>query len=160
MINITDIIIIIFLMSSGILNLTRGVVINFGKFINLSLSIIISNLILSNLSAQFIQLNQNSSIFMLSLFLITLALIMILFGFIIEFIIEQTEEFEIPKYLGMTASGIIGILKGFIIISLIIFIFDTTPLSDDSKNTLYQKIEKESFLFKPCKNIKELFFNI
>ena len=85
--------------------------------------------------------------------------LLILFGFLIELLIEQLEEVKIDKPLDMLASSIIGIAKGFIFVSLILFIFDTTPLPLKSKNSIYDRIGDSSVLFKPCIFLKDFLFN-
>ena len=66
--------------------------------------------------------------------------------------------FNIDKYVDIGISIIIGIMKGFVYIALILFIFDSTPIQKQSKDLIYNKIEKESFLSKPCNNLKEILF--
>ena len=85
--------------------------------------------------------------------------LLILFGFLIEFLIEQLDEVPIEKSLDVFASFIIGIAKGLIFISLILFIFDATPLPLKSKNSIYNKIGENSALFKPCTFLKEFLYN-
>ena len=41
-------------------------------------------------------------------------------------------------------------------IALMIFIFDTTPLTAEMKNKITRKVEIESFFFKPCNSLKEI----
>ena len=79
-------------------------------------------------------------------------------GFIIEFLFEQIDEIEIDKTADIVASIIIGSVKGFISVAIILFIFDTTPIQQKSKDLIYDKIEKETLLAKPCNNLKELLF--
>ena len=49
-----------------------------------------------------------------------------------------------------------GLLKGFLIISLIIFIIQALPLKFDEDNTIRQKLEKESVMYQICNHVKEL----
>ena len=55
----------------------------------------------------------------------------------------------------MILGSLLGTVKGFVSISLVIFIFDSTPLTSEMKNKIYSKFENESFFFKPCNNLKD-----
>ena len=50
-------------------------------------------------------------------------------------------------------------LKVFVIVALILFIFDTVPMPSDTKDLINNKIEENSLLFKPCNNLKNILFN-
>ena len=49
-----------------------------------------------------------------------------------------------------------GLLKGFLIISLIIFIIHALPFKLDADNTILKKLEKESVMYQICNHVKEL----
>ena len=49
-----------------------------------------------------------------------------------------------------------GLLKGFLITSLIIFIIQALPFKLDADNTIRQKLEKESVMYQICNHVKEL----
>ena len=51
---------------------------------------------------------------------------------------------------------LLGLLKGFLIISLLIFIIQALPLKLDEDNTVRQKLEKESAMYQICNHVKEL----
>ena len=71
---------------------------------------------------------------------------------------EQIEADELDKTVDKVGGLLIGFIKGIVIISMIMFILDLTPLSDESKETIYNKIESESILFKPIKIFKDFLF--
>jgi hypothetical protein len=48
------------------------------------------------------------------------------------------------------------LLKGFLIISLLIFIIQALPIKLDQENTIRQKLEKESVMYQICDHVKEL----
>ena len=51
---------------------------------------------------------------------------------------------------------LLGLLKGFLIISLIIFIIQSFPVKLEKNNTIRQKLEKESVMYQICNHVKEL----
>ena len=50
------------------------------------------------------------------------------------------------------------IFKSFLLLRFVvlIFIFDTTPLTVEMKDKITTKISKESFFFSPCDNLKSI----
>ena len=156
--NPIDILIIIFVLSIGLLGYNNGLVKSIGKLINLSVSSVLANLIISNLALQFQFLKQTFGVIYLSTYLLIFLILILLIGFIIEFLFEQIDEIEIDKSADIAVSTVIGIVKGFIGIALILFIFDTTPVQQKSKDLIYDKIEQETLLAKPCNNLKELLY--
>ena len=51
---------------------------------------------------------------------------------------------------------LLGLLKGFFIISLEIFIIQSLPIKLDQQNTIRQKLEQESVMYQICNHVKEL----
>ena len=157
-INPIDFFILIFLVIYTMSNRTNGFVRNTAKTINLIISIILSSLITTNLSIQFTFLKTTNDIFYLSTYLIIFISLMILLGFIIEFLLEQLEIIKVDKSVDIFISLLTGIINGLLIICLLIFIFDTTPLSQDARKSIYNKLEKKSYIFKPLNTLKDLLF--
>ena len=155
-----DILIIVFVLAISSTTYNDGFIKSISKTINLIASIILSNLIISNLSLQIPYLKKAYDIFYLSTYFLIFIIIMLLLGFIFELIIEQLESFNISKSLDILAGITTGVIKGFILITILIFIFDTIPsMSNESRNAMYNKFESKSILFKPCSNLKEILFN-
>ena len=94
----------------------------------------------------------------LSCFILLLIVFMICIGFFIELISEQLEFDEFDKVINLSGGFIIGFIKGIVTIAIIMFILDLTPLSNDSKETIQDKIESESILFKPINIFKDFLF--
>ena len=151
--NPIDILIVIFVLAIGISGYNNGFMKNIGRLLNFGASSILANLIISNLSLQLQFLKQTFGVIYLSTYLFIL-----LIGFIIEFLLEQIDEIQIDKSADVGLSIVIGTVKGFLGIALMLFIFDTTPIQQKSKDLIYNKIEKESFFAKPCNNLKEILF--
>jgi len=156
--NPLDILIAVFILSVAGLGYNNGFIKNIGKLINVTASSILANLIISNLALQFNFLRQASGVTYLSNYILIFLILLFLIGFITEFILEQIDEIDVDKYADIGLSIIIGIIKGFVCIAIILFIFDSTPIQKKSKDLIYEKFEKESFLSKPCNNLKEILF--
>ena len=158
MINPLDILLISFAVVVAFISYNDGVIKNASKIINLITSIILTNLVLNNLYEQLLFFKQADSIVKLASFAVLLILFMVCIGFFIELISEQIEIDEIDKIVDNLGSLLIGFIKGIVIISMMMFILDLTPLSSKSKETINNKIESESILFKPIKIFKDFLF--
>ena len=158
MINPLDILLISFAVVVAFISYNDGVIKNASKIINLITSIILTNLVLNNLYEQLLFFKQVDSIIKLASFAVLLILFMVCIGFFIELISEQIEVDEIDKIVDNLGSLLIGFIKGIVIISMMMFILDLTPLSNESKETINNKIESESILFKPIKIFKDFLF--
>ena len=158
MINPLDILLISFAVAVAFISYNDGVIKNASKIINLITSIILTNLVLNNLYEQLLFFKHADSIVKLASFAVLLILFMVCIGFFIELISEQIEVDEIDKIVDNLGSLLIGFIKGIVIISMMMFILDLTPLSNESKETINNKIESESILFKPIKIFKDFLF--
>ena len=49
-----------------------------------------------------------------------------------------------------------GLLKGFLIVSVFIFVIQALPIQIDKENTIKQKLENESVMYQICNHVKEL----
>ena len=153
-----DIFIFAFIIIYSAIGRNNGCIKNIGTTINLIISCILSSLLINNLSDKYSFLNKSSDIYYLATFLIILIVLMILLGFIIEFISEQIDIKDLDKQTDTTVSLIFGFIKGVIMITLLIFIFDATPLSNDSRESIDNKLNDESLIFKPLSNLKKILF--
>ena len=158
-VNQIDILITIFVIFIIAIGFNNGMIKNICKIINLSSASILSSLIITNLSIQFPILNKTQDVLFLSIFFLIFMALLFLIGFIIEFIIEQVENVEIDKYLEIAMNIVAGAVKGFVLVALLLFIFDTVPMSYKTKDLINNKIGKNSLLFKPCSNLKNILFN-
>lgn len=158
MINLLDIILIFFAVVIACMSYNDGLIKNITKIINLIVSIILTNLVLNNLYQQMMFFKQADSIIKLGSFAVLLILFMICIGFFIELISEQIEFEELDKTADNLGGLLIGFVKGVVVIALMMFILDLTPLSDKSKESINNKIESESLLFKPITIFKDFLF--
>ena len=155
-INPLDILIIVFLGTTIFIGLNNKFIITLKKTFSLFLALILSNLISKNLSEYLFFLNTKTDIYYLVTFLVILVLLSIIISFIIDIIIEQSNEIVIEDGIDKFLTLAIGLVKGVIILILIIFIFDTTPIDKENKDLIYKKIETKSFLFQHLINLKEI----
>ena len=51
---------------------------------------------------------------------------------------------------------LLGLLKGFLIVSLMIFIIQAIPLKLEGEETIWEKLERESVMYQICNHVKEL----
>ena len=155
-INPLDILLIAFLIITALLGCKNGIVMEFKKTISLLISLTLSNIIIKQLSNKFYFLKSGVDIFYLSTFLIIFVLIILVISFIIDMIIDDSEEFMIDYYANLGLGGIIGFIRGIILITLILFIFDTTPIEQNSKEIFYNKRNSKSILFEKFIDFKNI----
>tara|TARA_Y100001970_G_C14053418_1_gene760202 strand:- start:191 stop:565 length:375 start_codon:yes stop_codon:yes gene_type:complete len=118
-------------------------------------SLILSNLILENIKVISVLSHQNE-ILGLCIFLSTFIILTLLIGFLLDFAIYQLEDPDLDPIADKALGSLIGLVKGFVITALLIFIFDTTPLTIEMKDKITTKLSKESFFFTPCDNLKSM----
>ncbi len=158
-INPLDIIIILLLLGFTVSGGYSKFILSLKSTVNLIGSIFLSKIILANLEKQFFVFFQQSELLNLFLFIILIILSSLLIGLIANIIILQLEDPELKLIADIILGGLVGIIKGLVSISLFIFIFDSTPLTNEMKDKITSKIENESFFFKPCNNLKEMIFD-
>ena len=87
----------------------------------------------------------------LIIFIITIIIISIIIKILQKFI-ELVFLGWLNRLLGLS----LGLLKGFLVISLFIFILQAIPLKVNGNETIRQKFEKESIMYQICNQVKEL----
>ena len=155
-INPLDILLVVFLLLTIFLGFKNGVIIEFKKTISLLGSIILSNIIIKNLAQKIYFLQSETDIFYLSSFLIIFILILLGISFIFDMIIEESDEMIIDKYVNFGFGSFLGLVRGTIIISLLLFIFDTTPIEKHVKESINNKIQNKSILLEQFNYLKSI----
>jgi uncharacterized membrane protein required for colicin V production len=122
---------------------------------NLIVSLILSNLLIDNMKIMNM-ISHQSDILELGIFIIIFIMLSLLIGFLLDFAIYQLEEPELDPIADKVLGSLVGLVKGFVVIALLIFIFDTTPLTVEMKDKITTKISNESFFFAPCNNLKSI----
>jgi uncharacterized membrane protein required for colicin V production len=150
-----DIIILAILLLFSISGLKNKLIRSVKTTFNLIISLILANLILDNVKIMNI-LSHQSQIISLCIFLISFILLSLLIGFLLDFAIYQLEDPELDPIADKALGALVGLVKGFVITALLIFIFDTTPLTVEMKDKITTKISNESFFFAPCDNLKSI----
>ena len=123
---------------------------------NLIISIIIANLLLENISNYIPIFSLQDTIFNLFIFILLVVVLSLLIGFLLDFAIYQLENPDLDPNADRILGALVGLVRGFVVTALLIFIFDTTPLTFEMKNKIVDKIETESFFFTPCNNLKDI----
>jgi len=155
-INPLDILIIAFLISTMLVSLNNKFIITLKKTFSIFLALILSSLITKNLSDLIFFLNTKTDIYYLVTFLVILVLLSLIISFIIDIIIEQSNQILIEETTDKVLTLISGCIKGIVILVLIIFIFDTTPINEQNKDLIYKQVQSKSSLFKHLNNFKEI----
>ena len=75
---------------------------------------------------------------------------------IIAKILQKFVELVLLGWVNRLLGLLLGLLKGFLITSLTIFIIQALPLKLDKDNTIRQKLETESVMYQICSHVKEL----
>jgi uncharacterized membrane protein required for colicin V production len=150
--NPLDIIIAVILMIFTLSGLYARFISTIKMTINLIASIFLSNFILT----RFGLISQVDEIMNLVMFFLLFIILSLLIGFLLNFAIYQMEDPELDPIADKVLGGLVGITRGFIISAILIFIFDTTPVSLEIKDKITKRMELESFLYAPCNNLKEI----
>ena len=150
-----DIIIIGILLIFTLFGLKNKFIRSIKTTFNMIVSLILSNLILENIKVISVLSHQNE-ILGLCIFLSTFIILTLLIGFLLDFAIYQLEDPDLDPIADKALGALIGLVKGFVITALLIFIFDTTPLTIEMKDKITTKLSKESFFFTPCDNLKSM----
>ena len=123
---------------------------------NLIISIILAHLLLENITKYISVLSHQGDILNLFIFMFFIVILSLLVGFLLDFAIYQLEDPELDPNADKALGALVGLVRGFVMTALLIFIFDTTPLTLEMKDKITNKIETESFFFKPCNNLKNI----
>jgi len=155
-INPLDILLVAFLIITALIGFKNGIIIESKKTASLIGSVVLSNIVIKQLANKFYFLKSGVDIFYLSTFLIIFIIIILTISFLIDMIIEESDEFIIDKYTNISVGALIGIIRGAFTISLILYIFDTTPIDQASKESIYNKIQGKSILFEKFNSLKDV----
>ena len=152
-INPLELILIIMLLIITSLGIYNGLINECKKITSLFFSMIISKLILQYipfLNQLFHPLLSYIAILLFSIYTINLLL---------NVIIRSIPTISIDKNINKFIGGIIALLKGFLLISILIFIIELSPIQDSIKNKFLKKSNQISIIFNACDNIKNFILN-
>ena len=148
-INPLDLIIVIVLLVIAGIGFYSGFVNECKKTISLFIAILLSKLIIQYVP--FLSHILNPLLSYLTIFILLVYLIRLLLNLIMHY----TPLLEIDKEVNGFMGGILGVLKGLILISVLLFIVELSPIQDSIKDKFFSKANQASFLFKTCHNIKD-----
>ena len=75
---------------------------------------------------------------------------------IIAKFLQKFIELVLLGWLNRVLGLLLGMLKGFLIVSLLIFIVQAIPIKLDENHTIRQKLENDSVMYQICDHVKEL----
>ena len=150
LINPVDLSIIIIVISITSFSIQNGFIIELKKVTNLFLSFFLSKVLI-----QFNPFKEHVNFINEILFLIIFIILLFFIGFLLDILITKLPVIDIDKYVNWLLAGLLSIIKGLLIISISIFIFDLSPIQQNIKDKIYSKANSESIAFKICKNIQE-----
>ena len=147
-INPIDLLILVMILTIIIIGINNGAINESKKNINLIISSFISSLIVSYISLF------NTQITKFVAFSIILILFLFLIGFICDLSIRRMPTIYIDKNSDKLLGGILGLVKGLVIIAILTFVIELTPIQENLKNKFFLKAKKDSTLFNVCDTIK------
>lgn len=147
-IDLTISLIILVIIAFGFNN---GFIIELKKTINLFLSLFLAKII-----TQFFLLNNFLGIANSIYLIILLIVFLFIIGFLLDIAIINLPNIHIDKYADKLIASLLSIIKGFLIISIVLFMFNSSPIQKNIKEKIYLKASSKSISFKICKNIQEL----
>lgn len=148
-INPIDSLIALIVLAIITIGVNNGAIIESKKNITIIISTFISSLFLYYMTII------NSQITKFLFFFIVLILLLFIIGFICDLIIRRIPNISIDKESDKLMGGVLGLSKALIIISILIFSIELTPIQENIKNKLFNKAKKDSTLFNVCDKIKE-----
>ena len=152
LINPVDLFIILLILLIVGFGLNNGFIIELKKIVNLFLSLVFSKLIV-----QYIPINNYLGITKSIVFFTLLIILLFLIGFLLDLLIINLPNFDIDKYVDKLIASLLSIIKALLIISILLFIFDMSPIQGNLKERVYSKASSNSISFQICKNIQEFF---
>ena len=147
-INPLDLIIVIILLIIAGIGVYIGFISEGKKTISLFVAMLLSKLLI-----QYVPF-LNNILNPLFLYLIIFISLVYLTRLSLNLIMYYIPSLEIDKEVNGFMGGIFGVLKGLILISVLLFIIELSPIQDSVKNKFFNKASQASILFKTCHNIK------
>ena len=147
-INPIDLLILVIILTIVVTGINNGAIIESKKNITLIISAFISSLIINYMSIL------NTQITKFVIFLVILIVFLFLVGFICDLSIRRMPTVYIDKNSDKLLGGILGLVKGLVIIAILTFAIELTPIQDNIKNKFFLKAKEDSTLFNICDTIK------
>ena len=147
-INPIDLLILVIILTIVAIGVNNGAISESKKNITLIISAFISSLIINYISIF------NTQITKFVIFLVILIIFLFLIGFICDLSIRRMPSIYIDKNSDKLLGGILGLVKGLVIIAILTFLIELTPIQDNIKNKIFLRAKKDSTLFNVCDTIK------
>ncbi len=150
-----DIVIGLILAFFSLNGLRHGFIDEIGKLISIISGFIIAskfhNVIIPNIKPYIDGNTLQVTIAYMLVFIATVTVVTIIFKILQKFI-----ELILLGWLNRLLGFLLGLLKGFLIVSVFIFVIQALPIQIDKENTIKQKLENESVMYQICNHVKEL----
>jgi len=141
-----DIAFCIFILIFSLFGFKNGFIKEFQKCLTIFISILTSSFVMSFFIGDDLFLNR---IYFLCLFILLIFII----GFIIDLILYNIDVIKIDDKSNQLIGFVLGTLKSFLLISILLFGIQIIPLHDSTKMKISEKAEKSS-MFTFCKGIQ------
>ncbi len=96
----------------------------------------------------------NESLLVTASYMIVFTIVVIIISLIAQ-IIQKFFELILLGWLNRLLGFLLGIIKGFLIVSLMIFIIQAIPVEMGDENSMKNRLENESIMYQICNNVKE-----
>ena len=147
-INPLDLIIVVMLLIIASIGAYIGFISECKKTTSLFIAMLLSKLLI-----QYVPF-LNNILDPLFLYLIIFISLVYLIRLLLNVIMHYIPSLEIDREVNRFMGGVFGALKGLILISVLLFIIELSPIQDSVKNKFFAKANQVSILFKTCHNIK------
>ena len=148
-INPLDLILVIILLIMGGLGFYAGFINELKKTISLLISALVAKVIVYDLSFL------NNVFNHLLIYIVTILILIYFIRLILNILTTSLSIPHIDKEVNGFMGGIFGITKGIILISILLFVIELSPIQDTIKNRAFNKFDRVSTLFNICNSAKE-----
>jgi len=96
----------------------------------------------------------NETLIVTASYLIVFTIVVIVISLIAQ-VVQKFFELIILGWLNRLLGFLLGVIKGFLIVSLMIFIIQAIPLEIGDDDSIRTRLENESVMYQICNNVKE-----
>ena len=150
-----DIFILIILIFFTISGFKNGFIKETSRILSLIIGFILAGRFHYNLNPYLKDYIENESILTAISYLIIFFISVMIISIVAKFL-QKVFEFVLLGWLNRVLGLLLGLLKGFFIVSLIIFIIETLPITLDKGESIKQKLDNESIMYQICNHVKGL----
>ena len=154
-INPPDIIISSVLLFFSFNGFRNGFIVEIGRIISIIIGFIVSSkfhfLLLPYIKIYITEEKLQTMVAYIACFIITVIIVSIVIQIIQKFI-----DLIFLGWLNRILGFLLGLLKGFLVVSIMIFIIQSIPFTLDKEDSIKNKLENNSIMYQICNHVKEL----